>query len=67
MIACIDGGLICIPVTIICILFPSVGGWLFCKWHKICKKSCKCDCHNKKSNGETDEERRQRVGKWASD
>jgi hypothetical protein len=50
MIACIDGGLLCIPLAILLFLFPP--SFWFVKWitrkTKRCKDdSCKCDCHNK--------------------
>lgn len=50
ILACIDGGLFCIPAMVLVFLFPTVGTWLLHKWYKLCKKSCKCDCHDKKGN-----------------
>ena len=44
MIACIDGGIFCVGIpALILVAFP----WLARKIYRVCKKSCKCDCHDK--------------------
>jgi hypothetical protein len=56
ILACIDGGLICVPVAIIMALG---GGTLvtafFRKFRRVCKTSCHCECHPVKE-GETNEQ-----------
>lgn len=47
MIACIDGGLFCIGIPLlVATLFP----WLARKLYKVCRKSCKCGCHDPKTS-----------------
>lgn len=48
MIACIDGGIFCIPLTIVCILFPAFGLWLGNKIRQFRKKTCKSPNHEVK-------------------
>ena len=43
MIACIDGGLVCIPTLLVCVCAAAIGK----KFVKVCKRSCKCACHPK--------------------
>ena len=44
MIACIDGGLICVGLPLLLSLL-GVGGWI--KARKWCRKACDCQCHDK--------------------
>jgi len=46
-------GLCPIDDIIIWLLFPSIGIWLIRRF-KWCKKSCKCDCHGKKTTDDGD-------------
>jgi hypothetical protein len=46
MIACIDGGLICIPLAILLFMFPP--SWWLIRWIDKKKNKCDCKCHDKK-------------------
>lgn len=50
ILACIDGGLICVPTMIILgilsVVCPSVVIYLKKKFSWCKKKSCHCDCHD---------------------
>jgi hypothetical protein len=45
IIACIDGGLFCIPALILYGILSSTGLLVVFKRFKWCKKKCACDCH----------------------
>jgi hypothetical protein len=46
MIACIDGGLFCVILPALCILFPTlIGRWVKKKYVICVKKDEDCACH----------------------
>jgi hypothetical protein len=47
ILACIDGGLFCIPALILYTILSSTGALVVFKRFKWCKKKCACDCHDK--------------------
>lgn len=47
ILACIDGGLFCVPAMILYAILSATGGLVVFKRFKWCKKKCVCDCHDK--------------------